>query len=496
MKITFISLTLIALFFGCQPKQVAEENTPQAPNVLFIAIDDLNDWVACLNGHPQVKTPNIDRLAARGMLFTNAHVQSPICNPSRTSILTGLRPSTTGVYGLSPWIRNVDELKNLETLPQTFSKNGYKTFSAGKIFHGGNGRQATDNEFDSLGPGAKITQWPDEKLAGDTPGGNHKLMDWGFFPHNDADKTDYKIADWTAGILKSEHKQPFFLSAGFFLPHVPLYITEKWWGMYPEEDLQLPPMLANDRDDTPRFSWFNHWDVPEPRLKWLEESGQLVPLVRSYLASISFVDQQVGRIIDALENSAFADNTIIVLWSDHGYHLGEKQISGKNTLWERSTRVPLIFAGPQIPEGIRYDDPVELLDIYPTLNALCSFDNMPSLEGHSLKPQIDDPDMKRTFPAVTTNNYNNHAVRTNQWRYIRYANGSEELYDMVKDPNEWENLAQNSNHQAIIDSLKQWLPQENKLPLFGNGLRVLRYENGQANWEGEDIGDNDPIPGI
>ncbi len=208
------------------------------------------------------------------------------------------------------------------------------------------------------------------------------------------------------------------------------------------------------------------------------------------------MDKQVGRIIDALENSAFSDNTIIVLWSDHGYHLGEKQISGKNTLWERSTRVPLIFAGSQIPEGIRYDDPVELLDIYPTLNALCGFDNMPSLEGHSLKPQIDDPDMKRTFPAVTTNNYNNHAVRTNQLRYIRYANGSEELYDMVKDPNEWENLAQNSNHQAIIDSLKQWLPQENKLPLFGNGLRVLRYENGQANWEGEDIGDNDPIPGI
>ncbi len=229
MKITFISLTLIALFFGCQPKQVAEENTPQAPNVLFIAIDDLNDWVACLNGHPQVKTPNIDRLAARGMLFTNAHVQSPICNPSRTSILTGLRPSTTGVYGLSPWIRNVDELKNLETLPQTFSKNGYKTFSAGKIFHGGNGRQATDNEFDSLGPGAKITQWPDEKLAGDTPGGNHKLMDWGFFPHNDADKTDYKIADWTAGILKSEHKQPFFLSAGFFSPTYP-YILLKNGG--------------------------------------------------------------------------------------------------------------------------------------------------------------------------------------------------------------------------------------------------------------------------
>lgn len=485
------------LLFSCKEKSGNPvQNNGEKPNVLFIAIDDLNDWVGCLDGHPQVKTPNIDRLAARGVLFTNAHVQSPICNPSRTSILTGLRPSTTGVYGLSPWIRDVDSLKNLVTLPQYFSQNGYTNYSTGKIYHGGYGRRDTDKEFDVLGPGTNIVPVPDKKIIGETPGGNHKLMDWGTFPHQDSDKGDYEVANWAVEVLDKKPEHPFFLSVGFFLPHVPLYVTEEWFDMYPYETLEMPPMLENDRDDTPRFSWYNHWDLPEPRLKWLKEAEQWQPLVRSYLAAISFVDSQVGRVVDALDENGLSENTIIVLWSDHGYHLGEKQISGKNTMWDRSTRVPFLMSGPGISEKATYNTPVELLDIYPTLNALCGLPEKEELEGQSLVPILKNTDTERTRPAITTNNYNNHGIRTEKWRYIRYANGSEELYDMEGDPNEWHNLAGDSKYDSVISELAQWIPEKNKRPYIGNNLRVLQYKDSTAIWEGEVIEPDDPIPGL
>ena len=354
---------------SCRPPETADSSPP---NVLFIAIDDLNDWVGPLGGHPQVKTPYMDALAARGTLFSNAHTQSPLCNPSRTSLLTGRRPSSTGIYGLAPWFRNVESLKDIVTLPQHFSQNGYTTYSGGKIYHGGYGRQESDNEFDELGPPSSVGATPEEKIIGWTPGGNHPLMDWGTFPHRDEDKGDWQVASWAVDVLEEKPQAPFFLSVGFFLPHVPLYATQEWFDLYPEDDVQLPPILENDRDDTPRFSWYDHWDLPEPRLKWLRESNQLKPMVRAYLASISFVDSQVGRVLEALEASGLAENTVVVLWSDHGYHLGEKAISGKNTLWDRSTRVPLIFAGPGVSENAAVDAPVELLDIYPTLIELCN----------------------------------------------------------------------------------------------------------------------------
>ncbi|WP_341226207.1 sulfatase [uncultured Arcticibacterium sp.] len=483
---------LVFLFFSCSIKPEKVEK----PNVLFISIDDLNDWIGCLDGHPQIKTPNIDKLAARGILFTNAHTQSPICNPSRTSLLTGLRPSTTGVYGLSPWIRNVDSLKHLVTLPQYFSQNGYTNYSTGKIFHGNNGRGENDHEFDVLGPGTTIKAKPAEKITKFTPGGNHPLMDWGTFPHNDEDKNDFQIASWAVDVLNSKPEDPFFLSCGFFLPHVPVYVTEKWFNMYPYETLVMPPMLENDREDTPRASWYNHWKVPEPRLKWMKESQQVKPLVRSYLAAISFIDSQVGRLLDALDENGFADNTIVVLWSDHGYHLGEKEISGKNTLWERSTHVPLIFAGPGINKNIKFDNPVELLDIYPTLNALCNLPEKSELEGVSLLAELQGKKTEETRPAITTNNYKNHSIRTNEWRYIQYADGSEELYDLAKDPNEWENIASSLETKAIKEDLAKWLPKKNHLPYFGNGFRVLQYENGTPIWEGEIIKPEDAIPDI
>ena len=488
----FLLLLLATIVNSCLPSQPAI----QKPKVFFISIDDLNDWIGCLDGHPQIKTPNIDRLAEMGMLFTNAHTQSPICNPSRTSLLTGLSPSTTGVYGLSPWIRDVDSLKHLVTLPQYFSQNGYTNYSTGKIFHGNNGRGKNDTEFDVLGPGTNIKPKPAEKITKFTPGGNHPLMDWGTFPHKDEEKGDWEVASWAVDVLNSKPVDPFFLSCGFFLPHVPVYVTEKWFKMYPYETLIMPPMLKNDREDTPRASWFNHWKVPEPRLKWMEEANQLKPLVRSYLAAISFVDSQVGRLLDALDKNGFTENTIIVLWSDHGYHLGEKEISGKNTLWERSTHVPLIFAGPGIKKNMKYDNPVELLDIYPTLNELCHLRERKELEGVSLVAQLQNKKAKNDRPAITTNNYKNHSIRTNDWRYIQYADGSEELYDLKIDPNEWRNLANDEEHYGIKDDLKKWIPKKNHLPYFGNGNRVLEYKDGRYYWEGEEIKPTDPIPDI
>ncbi len=465
------------------------------PNIVMIAIDDLNDWVEPLGGHPQTQTPAMSALAQRGMVFTNAHCQSPLCNPSRTSLLTSRRPSTSGVYGLAPWIRQVPELRDLVTLPQHFQKNGYRTLAGGKIFHGNYGRDSSD-EMSEWGPVSSIGITPDKKLIPPTPMGNHPLMDWGTFPHQDEQKGDWKVASWAVDQL--EHKlqvgeQPFFLSVGFFLPHVPCYVTQKWFDLYPEDTTVLAPSLANDRDDVPRSAWYIHWKLPEPRTKWLIENNQLLNLTRSYLASISFVDSQVARVLSALENSQHADNTIVVLWSDHGYHLGEKDISGKNSLWQRSTRVPLILAGPGIMPGQSCSQPAELLDVFPTLADLCGLDMPDQLEGISLRPQLADPSQVRVRPAITTHNPNNHSVCSERYRFIQYADGGEEFYDRQLDPQEWTNLAGDQRYQQLIAQHRAWLPKTSLPPVAGSAHRILVREGDSFLWEGELI-DPEHIP--
>ena len=236
-----------------------------------------------------------------------------------------------------------------------------------------------------------------------------------------------------------------------------------------------------------------HWKLPEPRFKFLREADQWKNLVRSYLACTSFVDSQVGRVLGALEQNGFADNTIVVLWSDHGWHLGEKMITGKNTLWDRSTRVPLIFAGPGTSKGAKCGMPAELLDMYPTLVELCDLPKKKGLEGQSLVPQLKNAEAPRARPAITTHNHDNHGVRSKDWRYIRYADGSEELYDMRKDPNEWHNLAGNAKLANVIDQHRRWIPKSVQ-PAPGSRSRILIYKDGKANWEGTDIGPKDPIP--
>lgn len=491
MKPILRSLSVFVTLYVVLPNQAAER-----PNILFIAIDDQNDWIGCLGGHPQAQTPRIDALAKRGTLFKNAHCQSPLCNPSRTSLLTGKRPTSTGIYGLAPWIKDLEEFKDYVTLPQYLTKHGgYKNATTGKIYHGGYGRAKSDREFHVLGPASGVGVKPPQKLV-QTPAA-HSLVDWGVFPHKDEDKGDWQVASWAVDeLLKKKGtnpKDPFFLSVGFFLPHVPCYATQKWFDLYPEDTLQLPPILENDRADTPRFSWYLHWKLPEPRHKFLIEANQWKNLVRSYLACTSFVDSQIGRVLDALEQSGQADNTIVVLWSDHGFHLGEKEITGKNTLWDRSTRVPLIFAGPGIATGA-CTQPAELLDIYPTLIDLCGLPQNDQLEGHSLLPQLKNASAQRTWPAITTHNHDNHGVRSENWRYIRYADGSEELYDIRQDSNEWTNLAGKPEHAAVVKQHREFLPKINRPPAPGSKHRILVYKDGKANWEDQDIASDDPIP--
>lgn len=488
MKLFLKALCLTLLCCSMNTSRAAEK-----PNILMIAIDDQNDWIGCLGGHPQIKTPAIDALAERGTLFLNAHCQSPLCNPSRTSLLTGMRPDSTGIYGLAPWIRDVPDLKDLTTLTQYLHANGYQNYTAGKIYHGGYGRKKTDVEFQEIGPPAGVGVRPPKPLV-NTPGG-HPLVDWGVFPHQDEDKGDWKVADYGVAQLEQGMQEPFFLSVGFFLPHVPCYVTQKWYDMYPDDDSVLPPFLQNDRADTPRFSWYLHWKLPEPRLKFLQENNQWRNLVRSYLASTSFVDSQVGRVLDALKASGHEKDTIVILWSDHGWHLGEKEITGKNTLWDRSTRVPLIFAGPGIVAGQKCTRPAELLDIYPTLIDLCSLPAREELQGHSLQPQLKDANAPREWPAITTHNAGNHGLRTEKWRYIRYADGSEELYDMESDPNEWRNVAATAAGQSAIASLRHYLPETSLPPAPGSAHRILTMDAmGNVIWEGTPVGKDDPIP--
>jgi len=480
----FAALSLLAAVCGAAEK----------PNVLMIAIDDQNDWIGYLDGHPDAHTPHIDELAASGTAFTNAHCQSPLCNPSRTSLMLSKRPGTTGIYGLRPWFRDVPELADLETLPQYLSRHGYTTYTTGKIYHGGYGRRSP-KEWDVVGPGASAKPFPDEKLV-DTPA-DHRLVDWGNFPHRDEDKGDWKVASWAVDRLEEmPEDEPFFLTCGFFLPHVPCYATQKWFDLHPVEETSLPIIKRDDRSDTPRFSWYLHWKLPEPRLEFLEDAGEWMNLTRSYLACTSFVDGQVRRVLDALERNDLRENTIIVLWSDHGWHIGEKEITGKNTLWDDGTRVPLVFAGPGVTAGRTCSQPAELLDIYPTLADLCGLPAKEGVEGRTLRPQLEDAEAPRDHPAITTHNPGNHGVRSEHWRYIVYADGSEELYDLRIDPNEWTNLAGDEAYAEVIERHRRYLPESDAPHAPGSSHRVLEWEDGQATWEGEKIPEGAPIPEI
>ena len=405
--------------------------------------------------------------------------------------MTSLRPSTTGIYGLAPFFRHTDKWKNRESLNQCFRRQGYQTYTAGKIYHATHGRTA--EEFDHIGPVGLPRRFPEQPLVQPRPIGNNPWVDWGLFEHDETEKTDYDVASWTIDQIRQTNRQkPFFIACGFFQPHVPCYPPPKYWNLYSKFSSLIPNIDPLDRLDCSPFAWYTHWYHPEPRLAWLRKHDQHDHLVRSYLACTTFVDAQLGRVLDALQGSSYADNTIICLWSDHGYHLGEKNMTGKTTLWRRSTHVPLMFAGPGIPTNQQRSSAAELLDIYPTLTQLCGLQTPDDLEGTCLIEQIRDPAAGQKRVAITDHNPGNQSIRNQQYTLIHYGDGSEEFYDHRADPNEQTNRISDPTMQEEIHALRSRLTPDMAGLIEGSKARVLERRGNDYYWQNQKIDPDHP----
>jgi arylsulfatase A-like enzyme len=428
-------------------------------NVLFIAIDDLNDWVSCLGGHPQGRTPNLDRLASRGVLFTNAHCNAPLCNPSRASLMTGIRPSTSGIYDNSQPMRKSPVLRDAVSLSQHFMQSGYRAVGGGKIYHGGfPDAQSWQEYFPSQAKNKPDDPVPAKVPVNSIPRTGH--FDWGPVKESDPDMGDYKVVEWAIGEMNKRQTQPLFLACGLFRPHLPWYVPAKYFDMHPLNSIELPSVKEDDLNDVPPIGI--KFAKPNGDHKSVIDHKQYRQAVQGYLASISFMDAMLGRLIDGFDKSPMAKDTSIVLWSDHGWHLGEKLHWRKFSLWEEATRNVFAVVAPGVTKaGQRCSRPVSMIDIYPTLIDLCGLPSRKELEGVSLRPLLTNPGADWDRPAITTYFRNNHSVRSERWRYTRYADGGEELYDHKADPMEWENLAAKSQYASIKSELARWVPNVN-----------------------------------
>ena len=466
----FAMLPLLCILFSTAAMQAANP-TDTKPNVLFIAIDDLNDWTGMLTGNPQSKTPHMDKLASRGLVFTNAHCAAPACGPSRSAIMSGIRPSTSGNYINKSSLIHNPILNNSVLLPEFFQRNDYYVCGAGKLFHGYHfNNEVKGRGFDDYFPSKTqdLPSWQDLKFSSKLPlGGWARTADWGPLRADVTvdDHPDGKTANWAAEqLLSGELQEPFFLGAGIFQPHLPNYAPQKYFDRFPLEEIKLPEgFKENDLDDVPAA----HAKMAHnPWLKKIREMGQWKPAIQAYLACTSMVDELVGQIVAALEKSKYADNTIIVLWSDHGFHHGEKGRWGKYSLWERATRVNLLWVVPGVTQpGSTCARPVNLLDIYPTLAALTACKPPTAqLEGHDLSVLMKNPQAEWNEATVTTFGYKNYGVRSEQHRYIVYKDGSEELYDHTQDKWEWKNLAGNPEYAAIKNKMRKSLPTQHQPP--------------------------------
>jgi arylsulfatase A-like enzyme len=431
----------------------------QKKNVLFIAIDDMNDWVGCMGGHPGTITPNLDKLAGSGVMFHSAHCAAPLCNPSRTAIMTGRRPSSTGVYDNSQPYHGSKALAGVPTLNQHFKDNGYLTLGCGKIYHGTYGAYSDKAGWHDYGqPKSDFRLGGTKPLAG--PAGQAHF-DWGATVGGDEEMNDYHVVDWVNGHLAKKRDQPMFLACGIFRPHLPWYVPQKYYDMHPLESIQLPVVKEDDLDDVPAMG--KRFAKAQGDHARVTKAGAWKKAVQAYLACISFSDAMVGRVLRGLETSPYANDTAVVLWSDHGWHLGEKLHWRKFTLWERSTRNLLMMKVPGVTRaGGVCPRPVSMIDIYPTLMELTGVAAPAGLEGQTLVPWLKSPKAPKKDPVVTTYGFKNHAVRSEQWRYIRYSDGGEELYDRVKDPDEWTNLASKPELAKTREELARWLPKHDE----------------------------------
>ncbi|MFM7131425.1 MAG: sulfatase [bacterium] len=437
-------LAVSLIFILNNGKGIAETK----PNVLMIAVDDLNHWTGYLGRNPQARTPNIDRLARMGLSFTRSYCAAPVCNPSRTALLSGMRPSSTGVYdNNNDWRAVIDPSK---TLPTAFRKAGYRTYGAGKLYHG---------SFD------RHSEWDDyleDEGRDPIPKGNTGVGGIAFAPLDcdDKDLREWKVVQYGIDKLQEKSDRPFFISVGLHKPHMPWNVPRKYYDMFPADKIKLPPYREDDLNDIPPAGI--GMAKPQGDHKAILDSGRWKEAIQGYLAAIAYCDAMIGRLLDALEKSPEAKNTMIVFWGDHGWHLGEKQHWRKFALWEEATRAPLLWVAPGLTTpGTTCERTVDFMTIFPTLVDLCGLPAPSHLEGKSIRELLKNPQAEWKMPALTTFRFKNHAVRTEDYRYIRYANGDEELYNEKKDPFEWNNLAKDPAFASVKKDLAEFLPKQN-----------------------------------
>jgi len=435
-----------------------------SPDVVMIVVDDMNDSISLLSPEHGIKTPNIEKLAKRGTSFTKAYCQSPACNPSRAAVMTGLNPSSTGVYGnKSDWKKAI---KNHPTFFELFRSSGYQVEGAGKIYHHHlNGAFHHDESFDAFQHMDKQNM-PKVKLN-KAPEYGSRNTDWGAWPLDERETIYFQSVDFCIQRLKSRNPaKPIFLTCGIFKPHSPFFAPPQYQATH-GENFKITE-YAHDLEDLPSGAnrilnlkkWFYQGMMKLDR----KRPGSFQNFINSYAACCRFADAQIGRLMAAVDEHTKKENTIIILWSDHGFHLGEKQHIEKFALWERTTRVPFIIVAPDIANpGSECETPVDLSSIYPTLCDLAKIKNAPrNLDGHSLVPLLNNDFEDWPYPALSTYGVGNHAVRKDNWRFIHYSDGSKELYNLKSDPNEWHNLADKPQYKKIISRLTSYLPKKEK----------------------------------
>jgi arylsulfatase A-like enzyme len=453
------------------PTLNASQAAQQRPNILFIAIDDLNDWIGCLGGHPQTITPNLDRLAASGVLFSNAHCPGAACNPSRSAIMTGRSPHRSGLYENGQKMREV--MPDAELLPQHFRSNGYWAAGSGKLLHYFIDARSWDKYFpakETEDPFPR-TLYPEKRPVSLPKGGPWQYVetDWAALDATDEEYGgDWLVSKWIGEQLSREHDKPFFLACGIYRPHEPWFVPKEYFEPFPLESIQLPPgYREDDLDDLPSAG---KRMGPNRYFEHIRQQDQWKQGIQGYLASIHFADAMLGRVLNALESGPHNDNTIVVLWSDHGWHLGEKQHWQKFTAWRAVTRVPLMVRVPQhaapglmvgTKAGTVCDRPVNLLSLYPTLTELAGLPAKGGNDASSLVPLLKDADARWDHVSVThLGTPGSYGLSAEDWRYIHYANDDEELYHIADDPYEWSNLAQVPDHVKKLEELRAKAPRE------------------------------------
>ena len=491
----WISLSI----FGCKSdtKELIEH-----PNVLFISLDDMNDWVEPLSGNPQSLTPNLSRFADESVNFAHNYCPSPGCNPSRSALLTGLHTYSSGMYSNYQDWRKVPELKDVMTLGQHFRKEGYFTAGAGKIFHYGQvDTLGWDDYYPSILKPMPNDNFPPSRPANMPPFKYmYGMFDWAGLDLGDEETGDFESVEFISNQLRRQHEKPFFLACGIYRPHLPWYVPQKYFDRFPLDDIKLPGIIENDTSDL--------GGVAKELIcrggnyhKHVVEADQWMNAIQGYLASIAFADEMVGRLLKNLEESPYAENTIVVIWSDHGWQLGEKMHWRKFALWENVIRTVMMI---KVPEGIEAltegsltgttNNLTSLMDIYPTLVELCNLSTRKDLDGKSLVPILVNPDTIISRPIVTTYDYGSYSIRFKDWHYIKYIDDTEELYDLKSDPEEWHNLVEADSLEQIKIQLSSFIPDnpidlpevsllelmEHHVPPFRS--REYFFSEERANW--------------